>query len=292
MAEPDRSDIGPLPEFPPADPLGSLIPTPPAVDPEYQAGQVLPSYALLTPQPFPAWTGLDVLTVMGATVFTIFACSAVALWVGHSLLHHVSLSALAQNPFIVIGSQIASYPIVIAFMAKVVRDRSDAGFLEAIRWRWPGTTGSWFGLLGFVLAFSIEALSHFLPIPKSLPMDRFFTSPGSAYLMAFFGILIAPLLEELFFRGMLYPVLRRRWGISVAVVLTAAAFAAIHSAQLGYAWAPILSIFFVGVALTLVRQITDSVAASVLTHAGYNFTLFALLWLASNHFHNLDKLNS
>ena len=291
MAEPDRSDISPsAPDFS-AEPISGLAPPPPVNGAEDQAEQVLPDYAFIAPRRFPAWTGLDVLTIMGATVFAIFACSAVALWIGHSVLRYASFSALAQNPFIVIGSQIASYPIVLAFMAKLVRDRSNTGFLEAIRWNWPAASSSWFCLLGILLAFSIEGLSHFLPIPKSLPMDRFFNGATSAYLMAFFGILIAPLLEELFFRGMLYPILRRRLGISTAVVLTAAAFAAIHGAQLGYAWAPILSIFFVGVALTLVRQLTDSVAASVLTHVGYNFTLFALLWLASNHFQNLEKLN-
>ena len=65
---------------------------------------------------------------------------------------------------------------------------------------------------GIVLAFAVEGLAHFLPIPKSLPMDKFFNDATSAYLMAFFGILVAPVLEELFFRGMLYPTLRRGLG--------------------------------------------------------------------------------
>ena len=143
-----------------------------------------------------------------------------------------------------------------------------------------------------MLAFTVEGLAHFLPIPKSLPMDKFFNDATSAYLMAFFGILVAPVLEELFFRGMLYPTLRRGLGLALAVLLTAAAFAAIHGAQLGYAWAPILSIFVVGLVLTIIRERTDSVAASVLTHSGYNFTLFALLWIGSDHFRHLEKLTT
>ena len=46
----------------------------------------------------------------------------------------------------------------------------------------------------------------------------------------------------------------------------------------------------VGLALTIVRERTDSVAAGVLMHSGYNFTLFALLWIGSDHFRHLDKL--
>ena len=60
----------------------------------------------------------------------------------------------------------------------------------------------------------------------------------------------------------------------MAVALTAAAFAAIHGTQLGYAWAPILSIFVVGVVFTVARARTNSVASSFLMHCGYNFALF------------------
>ena len=121
-------------------------------------------------------------------------------------------------------------------------------------------------------------------------MDKFFSDITGAYLMAVFGITLAPLLEELFFRGMLYPLIRRAWGVAPGVVLTGAAFASIHGAQLGYAWGPLLSIFVVGVVFTLVRERTDSVAASFLMHCGYNFTLFGMLWVGSDHFRHLEKV--
>jgi membrane protease YdiL (CAAX protease family) len=101
---------------------------------------------------------------------------------------------------------------------------------------------------------------------------------------------LAPLLEELFFRGFLYPSLRRGFGLTVGVLLTALAFAAIHGAQLGYAWAPVFSIFIVGVVFTMVRVRTNSVAASFLMHCGYNFALFAALWVASDHYRHLEKV--
>ena len=80
------------------------------------------------------------------------------------------------------------------------------------------------------------------------------------YLMAAFGVTLAPLLEELFFRGMLYPLLRRAWGVAVGVIITGGAFASIHAQQLGYSWGPMLTIFAVGVVFTLVRERTNSVA--------------------------------
>ena len=108
--------------------------------------------------------------------------------------------------------------------------------------------------------------------------------------MAAFGVTLAPLLEELFFRGMLYPSAAPSLGRGRGVVVTAGAFACIHGTQLGYAWGPVLSIFVVGVVFTLVRERTDSVAASFLMHCGYNATLFALLWFGSDHFRHLEKV--
>ena len=247
------------------------------------------------PRPaFPPWTIWDVAVIPCAAVLSILLCSVIAIAVAHRLpaFSELSLKALAQQPMIIILSQIASYPLVIVLMASIVRRRSGEKFLSTIQWNWPGRSALWFYLGGIVLAFSVEGLAHFLPIPKSLPMDKFFNDVTSAYLMAFFGIAVAPVLEELFFRGMLYPTLRRAFGIVIGLTLTAAAFAAIHGSQLAYAWAPILSIFIVGVVLTAIRERTGSVASSVLTHSGYNFTLFALLWLGSEHFRHLDKLSS
>jgi len=62
---------------------------------------------------------------------------------------------------------------------------------------------------GALLAVGLGELSRLLPIPKSLPMDQFFQNRQGAYLMMIFGVAIAPLAEEMLFRGFLYPVLDR-----------------------------------------------------------------------------------
>jgi membrane protease YdiL (CAAX protease family) len=62
---------------------------------------------------------------------------------------------------------------------------------------------------GGLLAMGLGLLSRLLPIPKSLPMDRFFQDRQGAYLMMMFGVAVAPLAEEMLFRGFLYPVLDR-----------------------------------------------------------------------------------
>lgn len=248
------------------------------------------------PQPlvdrFPLWSAWDVLAVLAVTLLTVVAFSVIALAIARHLPAYkgIPIAELAMDAKIVIGAQTAAYPLVLLFMLLLVRSRAHEGFAKAIHWNWPTLSAPAFLGMGMVLAIVTESLSRYLPIPKSLPMDKYFNDAGSAYLMAAFGMTLAPLLEELFFRGMLYPLLRRGLGLVAAVLLTAGAFAAIHGGQLGYAWGPVLSIFFVGVVFTLIRVRTNSVASSFLMHVGYNSTLFGLLWYASDHFRHLENV--
>ncbi len=112
----------------------------------------------------------------------------------------------------------------------------------------------------------------FLPMPKEVPIDRFFRTAQEAWVLSLFGYLRS-LMEELFFRGFLYPVLVRRFGTATAVLLTSAGFGLIHAPQLGRAWGPVLVIFLVGLALTIARAATKSVAPGFLIHVAYNSTL-------------------
>jgi uncharacterized protein len=241
---------------------------------------------------FPPWSAWDVLAVLSFTVFAVFLFSVIALAIARRFPEYrrLPLADLATNARIVVGAQAAAYPIVLIFIFLLVRSKTHQRFRDAIHWNWPGITAPGFFVTGIILAVVVEGLSSYLPIPKSLPMDKYFHDATSAYLMAAFGLSLAPLLEELFFRGMLYPLLRRAFRLTIAVLLTAAAFAAIHGAQLGYAWGPILSIFVVGVAFTVTRVRTNSVAASFLMHCGYNSALFTALWIASDHFRHLEKV--
>ena len=55
--------------------------------------------------------------------------------------------------------------------------------------------------------------------------------------------------------------------------------------------AVILVIFLVGLVLTIVRAQKDSVAASLLMHVAYNGTLSSLMFIATDGFRHLERLN-
>ena len=192
-------------------------------------------------------------------------------------------------PWVTVLAQLFAYAVVLLFMVSIVKRKSGQSFWQAIRWNWPQSWSAYlFG--GVVLALALQGLAHFLPMPKELPIDRFFRTPREAWALSLFGVSLAPLLEEFFFRGFLYPVLVRRLGIVMAILLTSASFGLIHAPQLGRAWAPVLVVFLVGLALTIMRAVTKSVAASLLMHVAYNGTISALIFVVSDGFRHLDKL--
>jgi uncharacterized protein len=101
---------------------------------------------------------------------------------------------------------------------------------------------------------------------------------------------VAPLMEELLFRGFLYPALARWTGTVVSVIVTASAFTLLHGAQLGYSWAPLLLIFVVGLTLTITRVRTNSVATCVIVHMTYNFVLLLQTYIATHGFRQMQGI--
>jgi membrane protease YdiL (CAAX protease family) len=162
--------------------------------------------------------------------------------------------------------------------------------------------------LGLVTGLAITLAGNFLPMPKAPPILEDLTkSAAGAWALTVFGVTLAPLTEELAFRGFLLPSLVNifRWlerkniigdsvvrtiGIPLSIVLTSIPFAFMHAAQVSNSWGPVLLIGLVSVILCIVRLTTDSVAAGVVVHACYNFTLFAGLLYQTDWYRHLDKL--
>jgi len=126
-------------------------------------------------------------------------------------------------------------------------------------------------------------------MPKETPFDQLFEKPRNAYLLALMAVTLGPLMEELFFRGFLYPVLARRWGAGWGIFWAAVPFALMHLPQYGYSWGIILVILAVGVVCGIVRAATKSVAASFLVHAGYNGAQMVIAVLVTHGFTRMPK---
>jgi len=100
------------------------------------------------------------------------------------------------------------------------------------------------------------------------------TSFGELAVYGLFAIIIAPFVEELIFRGVLYPAIKqigyRRlalWGTSIFFAVTHANLAAM------------VSLTFFAVILTFLYETTNNLLAPMITHSLFNFANYAfMIW--------------
>ncbi|MFZ0536504.1 MAG: CPBP family intramembrane glutamic endopeptidase [Candidatus Sulfotelmatobacter sp.] len=236
------------------------------------------------------WSGWDVLIIAVLTLGILFAVQLVTVVVARYFAYpHRSWIEVAQKPVLALLAEFVAYIVVALYMILLLEGKYHARFWSAIRWNWPGLAGWSFLVVGLLMVGLDVVGTRFLPIPKTTPFDQFFERPIDAYLTALFAITLGPLMEEIFFRGFLYPVIARRLGAVWGVLLTAFLFGLVHSPQYGYSWSAVLIIILVGVVLTTVRAVTKSVASSFLAHVGYNATLMVLTAVATDGFRHMEK---
>ena len=242
----------------------------------------------------PAWGIAELLLI---ALFMIIALLVFGL-VGPPMALHLpvfrglKVTDIASRPLFLIPAQAVIYLVVFLFTRMLITVRAQQDFWVAIKWNLlPVAQMVTFCFTGIILALTTQVIGHFLPVPKDLPMDKYFTTATDIYLMMAFGLLVAPVMEEIFFRGLVFPVAVRHVGLAIGSAITALLFALIHQGQLAHAWAPLALLFGVGLALTAIRAVTKSVAASWITHVSYNATLFALLIYATDGLKHLERMN-
>jgi len=85
---------------------------------------------------------------------------------------------------------------------------------------------------------------------------------------------MAPICEEILFRGFLYPYLRRFWGVLPSLLVSAGLFSVIHLDPGGY-----LPLFCLGSVFALALERTKSVVPCIIAHGLWNSSTFALVLL-------------
>jgi hypothetical protein len=240
----------------------------------------------------PVWSGRDVVVLAGIAFVTLLFCFVVIGIYIAVFYPKQKPGDVAGMPVISILAQALTSAILLGAMYGMVVRRYRSPFWASVRWSWPkGSLAFLCCTVGVAMALLVDFASALAPIPRSLPIYELFKTTTSAYALAGYGILVAPVIEELFFRGFLFPVLARRSGVPAAVLLTSLAFMLIHASQLAGAWVPLLILFLVGMAFTLARAWSGSVAVPYLMHLAYNATLFAGLFYATDYFRHMERMS-
>jgi membrane protease YdiL (CAAX protease family) len=168
------------------------------------------------------------------------------------------------------GSAVAAviqYGILLAVLLLIGRGLD---LRELLAWRrprsWPGATG--FALVALATIYLTAGVVDVFLDPaeeQGLTPERWEPDRAGAYAANFVAVaLLAPVVEELVYRGAGVSLLLR-FGRGAAIVVTAAAFAAAHGLLEAF---PILFVF--GLALAWLRLRTESIIPCVAVHALFN----------------------
>jgi membrane protease YdiL (CAAX protease family) len=248
-----------------------------------------------SPSPAPEaslWTWRDLALFVAFALLALFFANFVTL-AGYAVLRpwmgwHLPIQAAATNTFVVLVLQGIFYALMLAYIYILVVYQQRRPFWQGIRWRSPQPgQGLRLFLSGMALAFAVSLAPVLLPDKRDFPFEKMFSSAQAAYALAAFAIFVAPFMEELIFRGVIFSVFEARVGTGFAVAGTAVLFAVIHIPEYWGAWNRVLLVALAGLAFSWVRARTGSLASSVILHCAYNTTLMLALFFQTRHFRSL-----
>jgi membrane protease YdiL (CAAX protease family) len=234
--------------------------------------------------------GLFLLVYIGSTLWL----GAVAALVT-ARIQHVDLQTLMQAPTnlyigLTILAQTGASIVAMLYFFLLARMRHAGDFWPTLGWHSLNGTHTNLGTVvkyllgGVALAAAASATSLFVKQTGHTPIEEMFKARETILMLMAFGILAAPLVEETIFRGFLYPVAARSFGVVPGILFTGILFGASHVSNLGGALGQIGVLVGVGIVLTWVRARTGSALASFLVHIAYNSTLFAASFIGTHGF--------
>lgn len=178
---------------------------------------------------------------------------------------------------------ILTFSVLVAAVYFIVHRRVRWGTWLGLRWReWPHFF--WIGPAVVILMWGVmgalSASGYIAWLEKvvgssstqdAVALLRESKDSMSVALMAFSAVIVAPLAEEVIFRGYLYPVAKSFAGSSAAIFFSALLFAACHGNI------PLmLPLFLLGILLALAYEWTGSIWAAISIHFFFNGATVAM----------------
>lgn len=234
----------------------------------------------------PHWAYREIAVLFAVAVLSLFAAGRAALY-WHMRASGIAdeaaaAEAMQDSVWWALAVQAAAWLPVLLYIHWVVVRQCRRGFAEGVGWLPPAHPARRYLWGGALLAASVIVLTIVLAaavgVPdEPYPMLELLGDREALWALAAFGVLVAPVVEEIVFRGFLFAALERVHGSGFALAATSAAFALVHGGQYGWQWQRLAILFWVGLALGAVRARTRSTKAAALVHAAYNGLLFALV---------------
>jgi uncharacterized protein len=173
--------------------------------------------------------------------------------------------------FLAVLSTVPVHLLTFALVWAVVTRFGKLPFWRALGWSWSKRVGFWTSAgIAIVLLAAGYAFTQFAG-GEQTQLDKLIRSSNATRItLALIAALSAPLVEELVYRGLLYPALQRTLGMFWAVLLVSVLFTLPHVPQYYNNLAVITVILILSLCLTLVRALTGRLLPCFIIHLVFN----------------------
>ena len=233
------------------------------------------------------------------SLWVVVSVIAVQLIVGYLLILLLGKTVASRPVWVAVYSAV-SYILAmiliiwvpIAIKKKQIKTaelREDLGLIDLPTWTDIGLAPVGF-IVSTLLAAGLVAVFSFFPWfnaeeAQAVGFNQFLVGSDRAF--AFITLVVlAPIAEEIIFRGFLYGKIRNllhgkiadKWGIIIAILIVSILFGVIH-----LQWNVGVNVFAMSVVLCALREITGTIYAGILTHMVKNGIAFFLLYVIGIH---------
>ena len=200
------------------------------------------------------------------------------------------LTALLGDPLADAGAALAVASITLAFSAwlavivlSLARRRRlslsviGLGRPRSTFWFWP--IGTWLAGIGIVAGYAIAVtmIAEFIGsdlsrLVEGNPLEL--TDANTWLTWTVLGVAVvvaAPVGEELFFRGLVFPVVRDRWGLAAGLAISGALFALVH-----FEISVVIPFWGIGMLFAWSYHRSGTLWTPILAHAIFNGVSFAV----------------
>jgi len=139
------------------------------------------------------------------------------------------------------------------------------------------------GILIAILYLVIAPVLHAIPEVETMgPLAKMASRPGiSQTVWILLALLLAPPIEELLFRGVLFGGICRSWGPVAAGLVTTVVFVLMHVPEMMHYWPALIFITIMAAVALRWRLTTGAIGSSVAVHLGYNSVLVGSVLMGS-----------
>lgn len=206
----------------------------------------------------------------------------ILVWAGLGRLNmHGPAEAMMNDPQVIlvaVSSAFVAHGLTVVVAWSLITQYRRRSFAEAVGWQWHPKF-RWYHAAAVVLFFLglVYGLSQVLPGGET-EFDKILEASASVRIVvAILAVVTAPFVEELVYRGVLYPAVAAKYGPAVAVVSVSLLFAIVHFQQYGGSRLILVAITLLSFLLTGIRAFTGRLLPSYAVHLFYNGTVAGLI---------------